>query len=116
PGGHDREQQDRTERACPGLLEHEHGELDGARSHTAGGRVPQHPIRDRIDAALETGSPLHVLDAIDASREKPDNRDAPRPSPQGVRGGVPVARWMMRATISSEVVFSPGRLGLPSPW
>gem|GEM_PF-3366032 len=33
----------------------------------------------------------------------------------GKRGGVPDARSMMRATISSAVVFSPGRLGLPAP-
>ncbi len=33
----------------------------------------------------------------------------------GKRGAVPDARSKMRATISSEVVFSPGRLGLPAP-
>ena len=66
---------------------------------------------------LPPRSTLHVLDGIRPWRRIPgEDADRLPRTGQACRGADPVPRAMMRATISSEVVFSPGRFGLPSPW
>lgn len=58
------------------------------------------------------------VEAVQQYKAAPPGAECPASAlvfPQGKTGALPVARSMMRATMSSAVVRSPGRFGLPSP-
>jgi len=69
PRRDDRDQQQRSEHAGPGLFEHEHGELDEPRADAAIGGVAEDAVSDRVDALLEGRRSLHAVKRIRAPRQ-----------------------------------------------
>jgi hypothetical protein len=114
-GRDDHHQQGRSEHARPCLFQHEHDELGESGAEARGRHRAEESASGRVDAALQGGGTLHASDRIGPSRQNAGRPPTVRRG-QGRRGPEPEARSMIRATMSSAVVFSPGTFGFPVPW